>query len=138
MIIKCSQCSQKNRVPAARLGEHPTCGSCKEALAVTGTPRSVKPAELDDLIAHSELPVLVDYWAPWCGPCRAVAPEVEKLAARRRDVVVVKLNTEDHPQIAAREGIQGIPMFAVYKNGGRVASQAGYMKSEQLESALGI
>ena len=67
-----------------------------------------------------------------------VAPELEKLAAKREDVVVVKLNTQDFPQIAAREGVQGIPMFAVYENGKRKTSQAGYMKAEQLEAKLGL
>ena len=137
MIIKCS-CVQKNRVPASRTDQVATCGKCGGALRVTGVPRSVKPADLDDLIANSPLPVFVDFWAPWCGPCRAVAPEVEKLASRHDDVVVVKLNTQDHPQIAQREGVKGIPMFAVYEGGSRKASQAGYMSADKLETQLGL
>ena len=135
MIIKCS-CGQKNRVPASKTDQEAKCGKCGDALRVTGVPRSVKPADLDDLIANSPLPVFVDFWAPWCGPCRMVAPEVEKLAQKRDDVVVVKLNTQDHPQIAQREGIRGIPMFAVYQDGKRKKDRAGYMKAAALEQLL--
>ena len=138
MIIKCSECGQKNRVPAARVDLAATCGKCEQPLAVVGIPHAVKPADFDDLIANSPLPVVVDFWAPWCGPCRMVAPEVEKLAAAHDDVIVVKLNTQAYPQIAVREGVQGIPLFAVYRDGKRLTSQAGYMKAAQLSTALNL
>lgn len=138
MIIKCPNCSQKNRIPAARLSDGAKCGKCEQALRATGVARPVDATELDDLIANSPLPVVVDFWAPWCGPCRAAAPEVERLAATRSDLMVVKLNTDEHPQVAAREGVRGIPMFAVYRDGRRLNTATGMMRAEQLASALGI
>lgn len=139
MIIKCQHCGQKNRVPSARLDEGGTCGKCGEALEPTGVARGITAKQFDDLVANSPVPVLVDFWAPWCGPCRMVAPEVEKVAAAQKGkVLVAKLNTEKYPGIAQREGVRGIPMFALYRDGERVTTASGYMQASELERALGL
>jgi thioredoxin 2 len=139
MIVKCQNCGQKNRVPGARLEDGGKCGKCGETLEATGRANSISAADFDDLLVNSPLPVLVDFWAPWCGPCRMVAPEVEKLAAAQKgDVLVVKLNTQEHPSIAQREGVRGIPMFGLYRNGQRVGTATGYMDADALQRQLGL
>lgn len=138
MIIVCKDCGQKNRIPAAKTDKQGKCGKCEASIRATGSPHAVSDEALGALIAHSPLPVLIDFWAEWCGPCRMVAPQLEQLAASRDDVVVVKLNTERYPQVAAREGVRGIPMFALYKDGKRQATTSGYQTAQALEAALGI
>jgi len=139
MVIKCRSCGQKNRVPAARVGDVAKCGKCGAEVPVTGHPVAVSAADFDDLVKSSPLPVLVDFWAPWCGPCLMAAPEVEKLAAEYVGrVVVVKLNTQDHPSVAQREGVRGIPMFALYEEGRRVRTHAGYTSAADLARTMGL
>jgi thioredoxin 2 len=139
MIVKCQHCGQKNRVPTTRLADGGKCGKCGESLQVTGRANPIDAATFDDLVKNSSLPVLVDFWAPWCGPCRMVAPEVEKVAASQKDkLLVVKLNTQEHPDVAQREGVRGIPMFGLYQGGQRVKTAAGYMNADALQQRLDL
>src|SRR5688572_23751338 len=102
MIRECPSCGSKNRVPAAKLAQRPKCGRCHTELGAPDEPFALESAAaFDELVSASPLPVLVDFWAAWCGPCRAVAPEVEKLARRHAGhVVVAKLDTEQVPDVA--------------------------------------
>jgi thioredoxin 2 len=121
----CATCGQMNRVAAARLAQGPKCGHCGDPLD-DGRVYELDSLSHDKAIRGDDLPLLVDYWAPWCGPCRSMAPEFKKAAADLAPAVrLAKLNTEDHPDIASRARIQGIPALILYRKGREVARLAG-------------
>src|SRR6185295_6608230 len=97
VIVPCAACGQKNRLAFERVADAVRCGRCKEEISAPNEPIEIKAsADFDRLIAHSSLPVVVDYWAPWCGPCRMVAPELQKVASRQAGrVLVAKVNTDE-------------------------------------------
>jgi thioredoxin 2 len=123
--LVCAACGQVNRVPADRLAQGPKCGACGAALA-DGTVRDLDAATHDKAIRTDDLPLVVDYWAPWCGPCRMMAPEFARAAAMvAPGVRLARLNTQDHPEIAARAGIRGIPALVLYHRGRELARLTG-------------
>jgi thioredoxin 2 len=123
--LTCASCGQANRLPLARLGEDPKCGVCGKVL-MSGQVAQLDAATHDKVTRGDGLPVLVDYWAPWCGPCRMMAPEFAKAAQSLTPRVrLMKLNTEDHPEVSARAGIRGIPALILYRQGREVARLAG-------------
>ena len=130
--LTCAACGQTNRVPALRLEDGPKCAVCGAAL-VDGKVAELDAATHDKVTRGDGLPVLVDYWAPWCGPCRMMAPEFAGAArVLAPEVRLVKLNTEDHPQVSARMGIRGIPALILYRNGREVARLAGARRTPDI------
>ncbi len=124
VVTTCSHCAQKVRTAYERLGETVRCPRCKQEIPPPGEPIELDTAErFDALTMRSPLPVVVDFWAPWCGPCHMVAPEIRKVAVSSAGRwVVAKVNTEALPDLAARLGVQSIPMMAVF-SGGRERSR---------------
>jgi len=124
IVVECANCGQRNRVPYEHIGRTTRCGKCKGGVAPPGTPAAVTDtATFDLLVSKAPVPVLVDFWAEWCGPCRMVAPELAKVAAQNAGrLLVVKVNTEELPELSARYQIQSIPLVALFR-GGRLVNQ---------------
>lgn len=129
----CPSCCAQNRIPPDRLADVGRCGRCHSALPAQSTPVDVDAASFDRLVRGANKPVLVDFWAPWCGPCRIAAPEVEKAArALEGEALVIKVNTEDEPGLATHFGVRGIPMFVVLEGGAQVRQQTGLVDAKRL------
>ncbi len=127
--IVCPRCHTTNRIQSAQLGSAPTCGKCHGPL-FDAHPVALDEAAFDKHVSRNQIPVLVDFWAPWCGPCRAMAPAYEKAAAQLEPQVrVVKVNTEEAQNLGARFNIRSIPTLALFKGGREVARQPGAMTS---------
>jgi thioredoxin 2 len=130
--LVCPHCNAVNRVPSARLADGPNCGKCRQPL-FTGHPIALDDNSFDRHLSRSDLPLVVDFWAAWCGPCQMMAPAFEQAAARIEPRArLAKVDTEASPMLAQRYGIRSIPTLAVFKGGRQVASQAGAMMGAQL------
>jgi thioredoxin 2 len=135
--VACPACLAANRVPAARLAEDPKCGKCGAGL-LDGAPVELTEAQFDEYVKRTELPVLADFWAPWCGPCRAMAPQFERAARALKDRArLVKVNTDQAQGLAARYGIRAIPTLMLFRNGAEVKRASGAMDAGALARWVG-
>lgn len=130
--VVCPHCNATNRVPSERLGQGPKCGQCHQPL-FTGRPVGLNEAAFARQIASNDIPVVVDFWAPWCGPCHAMAPEFEKAAGMLEpNVRLAKVNTETEQALAARFNVMSIPTVTLFQGGRETARQPGAMNAAMI------
>ena len=136
IFIPCASCAAINRVKVEKLSGGPMCARCKARIEVR-KPVSLNAEQFDKVVMESNLPVLVDFWAPWCGPCRSMRPLLESLAQNNLGkVVVAKLNTDENPELSARFGIRGIPTLILFSSGREVSRQVGAVPLSALEAMI--
>jgi thioredoxin 2 len=137
MIRTCKVCGRKNRIPAKHLADAGRCGNCKSILPPIDEPLDVDVEQFDEITQQARVPVLADFWAAWCGPCKMAAPEVTQTAKDMAGkAIVIKVDTERFPQLSARFNVRGIPYFAVFQSGKAVVQQAGLVNHDQMETWL--
>ena len=130
--VACAHCGAVNRVPVVRLGEDPVCGKCGQAL-LAGKPIQLTEANFDAFTAQTELPVLIDFWAPWCGPCVAMAPEFERAALELKGkVIFAKVNGDENPALSERFGVRAIPTLLRVEGGKEVKRHAGAVPASKI------
>lgn len=132
--IVCPACLATNRIPAIRLGEGPKCGKCHQSL-FSALPVDLNSSTFQQHIKRNDIPVLVDFWAPWCAPCKTMAPAFKQVAALLEpNIRLAKLNTETEQAIATQYGIRSIPTLVLFRNGQELARQAGAMGTQDIVS----
>ena len=133
MIRQCGTCGRRNRIPAKHLADKGRCGACKAALPPIAEPIDADPTTFDEIVSGAPVPVMIDFWAAWCGPCRMAAPEVQKTASEAAGrALVLKVDTERWPELAQRFNVMSIPNFVVMKNGRMIHQQPGLVDHRQM------
>jgi thioredoxin 2 len=134
LVLPCPRCDALNRVPAARVGDGPKCGRCHQPL-FDGRPLALTAANFDRHAGQGDLPVLVDFWAPWCSPCLAMAPQFEAAAARLEPAVrLAKVDTQAEPALGARFGIRSIPTLVAFRRGRELGRRSGAIGRAEIEA----
>jgi len=138
LIVACPSCGQKNRLTYQRLADPVRCARCKTSIPPPASPIDIhSTADFDRLVGSASLPIIVDYWAPRCGPCRTVGPELQKVAARQAGrVLAIKVNTDELSDLGQRFGIKSIPTMAVFSGGKEVARSSGARPAADIEAFL--
>ncbi|CAM3021619.1 thioredoxin TrxC [Acinetobacter celticus] len=135
MIVVCPSCNAKNRVPEEKLAESPTCGQCHQAL-IPLAPIELNEQNFSSFITHSDLPVLIDLWAEWCGPCKMMAPHFAQVAKQYPNVVFAKINTEENPRLSSAFNVRSIPTLVFMNKTTEVARVSGALRSSELQQWL--
>lgn len=140
VIIKCPNCGVKNRIPVSKTNDKPVCGKCRAPLPTdlaAGVPVEINDYTFEKEVLSCSGPVLVDCWAPWCGPCRNLAPVLEQLASEYKGrLKIAKLDTDDNPKMAMKYNIQSIPTMLLFNNGQQVDRLVGAMPKQEIEKRL--
>ena len=135
LIVPCPACDALNRLPGARLADAPSCGKCHQPI-ISGHPLVLDEASFDRHAGRGDLPLVVDFWAPWCGPCRVVHPVLEEINEERDDLKIVSLNIDDNPQTAQQYGVLSIPTMILLKDGAMVKQLVGAQPKRKILAEL--
>lgn len=135
MIIVCSSCGAKNRVPEEKLSTHPSCGKCHQSL-LSQQPIELNEQNFSNFISNTDLPVLIDLWAEWCGPCKMMAPHFAQVATQNPYVIFAKIDTEENPRLSAAFNVRSIPTLVLMNKTTEIARVSGALRAPELQQWL--